>query len=96
MSDCGSCGPAGAGPFSEGLDLVEFVYNAHGGGVRNAPISNGGLPAKCRGCGADFVMKTFVSKCPKCGGVHAVSPPRSEDPAAVQFAGKGYKLPGDN
>ncbi|TAN60297.1 hypothetical protein EPN18_08885 [bacterium] len=93
MSDCGSCGPSGGGPFSEGLELVEFVSNAHGGGVKNAPIPNGGLQTKCQGCGAPFKMITFVSKCPKCGGVHAVSPPRAEDPNAVQFAGVGYKQP---
>jgi len=52
---CGSCGPAGGGPFSVGLELVEFVYNAHGGGVRNAPIPDGGLKAKCQGCGEAFV-----------------------------------------
>lgn len=95
MGDCGSCGPSGGGPFSEGVELVEFVYQAHGGAVRNAPIPDGGLSAKCQGCGAPFVLKTFVGKCPKCGGVHAVSPPRCDDPANIQFAGVGYKLPED-
>lgn len=93
MSDCGTCGPAGAGPFSEGRDLVEFVYRAHGGAVAVAPIPNGGMQTTCQGCGEKFVMKTFVSKCPKCGGVHAVSPPRAQDPDGVQFAGAGYTLP---
>jgi len=82
---CGSCGPAGGGPFSVGLE--------HGGGVRNAPIPDGGLKAKCQGCGEAFVLRTFVGKCPKCGGVHAVSPPRCDDPVNIQFAGVGYKLP---
>ena len=95
MGDCGSCAPGGAGPFSEGLELVEFVYNAHGGAVRNAPIPDGGLDTVCHGCGEKFIMQTFVSKCPKCGGVHAVSPPRCDDAANIQFAGKGYKLPED-
>ncbi len=93
MSDCGTCGPAGAGPFSEGRDLVEFVYRAHGGAVAVAPIPGGGIQTTCQGCGEKFVMKTFVSKCPKCGGVHAVSPPRAQDPNGVQFAGAGYTLP---
>lgn len=93
MGDCGSCGPEGAGPFSEGRDLVEFVAQAHDGAVRNAPIPTGGLQTKCQGCGAAFTMRTFVDKCPECGGVHAVSPPRCEDPGAVQFAGADYKLP---
>lgn len=92
MGDCGSCG-TGGGPYSEGLELVEFVCNAHGGGVKNMPLPNGGLETKCRGCGEKFVLATFVGKCPKCGGVHAVSPPRCEDPANIQFAGVGYKLP---
>ncbi|MBI5344890.1 MAG: hypothetical protein HZB83_06085, partial [Deltaproteobacteria bacterium] len=73
--------------------LVEFVSQAHGGAVANSPIPNGGLQAKCQGCGASFVLTTFVGKCPKCGGVHAVSPPRCEDPDNIQFAGKGYRLP---
>lgn len=92
MGDCGSCG-TGAGPYSEGKELVEFVSNAHGGGIRSMPIPNGGLEAKCQGCGEKFVLATFVGKCPKCGGVHAVSPPRCDDPANIQFAGVGFKLP---
>ena len=50
MGDCGSCG-SGAGPFAEGLELVEFVYNAHGGGLRDHPIPGGGLQTNCQGCG---------------------------------------------
>lgn len=92
MENCGSCG-TGAGPFSEGLELVEFVYKAHGGALRNASIPDGGLETKCQGCGNKFVLKTFVGTCPKCNGVHAVSPPRCDDPANIQFAGKGYTLP---
>ncbi|MBI5599333.1 MAG: hypothetical protein HY890_06285 [Deltaproteobacteria bacterium] len=92
MSECGTgCGD-GKGPFSEGRDLVEFVLQAHGGGVANAPVPNGGLQAKCQGCGEPFILKTFVGKCPKCGGVHAVSPPRCDDPANIQFAGKDFRL----
>ena len=94
MENCGSCGSGtGAGPFAEGLELVEFVYKAHGGALRNASIPDGGLETKCQGCGNKFVLKTFVGKCPKCNGVHAVSPPRCDDPANIQFAGKGYNLP---
>lgn len=93
MSDCGSCGPAGAGPFSDGRDLVEFVYRAHGGAIAVAPIPDGGIQTTCQGCGERFVLKTFVDKCPKCGGVHAVSPPRVQDTDGVQFAGVGYTLP---
>jgi hypothetical protein len=52
-----------------------------------------GLETECRGCGESFTLKTFVGKCPGCGGVHAVSPPRCEDQANIQFAGVGYKLP---
>jgi hypothetical protein len=83
MSECGSCSPGGAGPFSLGRELVEFVYNAHGGGLK----------ATCQGCGESFVLRTFVGKCPKCGGIHAVSPPRCNDAANIQFAGKGVTLP---
>ncbi len=89
---CNNCG-TGAGPFSEGRELVEFVYNAHGGTVRNQSIPNGGLETTCRGCGEPFTLETFVGKCPECGGVHAVSPPRCGDPANIQFAGAGYRLP---
>ncbi len=93
MGSCGSCGN-GAGPFAEGKELVEFVYNAHGGGIKDQSLP-GGLETKCQGCGETFTLKTFVGKCTKCGGVHAVSPPRCEDPANIQFAGVGYKLPED-
>jgi rRNA maturation protein Nop10 len=94
MGDCVSCGNgSGAGPFAEGKELVEFVYNAHGGGIKDQPIPDGGLETKCQGCGESFTLKTFVGKCPKCGGVHAVSPPRCHDPENIQFAGAGYKLP---
>lgn len=93
MSDCGSgCGDGGGGgPMSEGRELVEFVMQAHGGGVAVAELPGGGLDTKCQGCGEAFTMKTFVSKCPKCGGVHAVSPPRADDPANIQFAGADFK-----
>ena len=94
MGDCGSGGPSGGGPFSEGRELVEFVANAHGGGVANAPIPDGGLKTKCQGCGEPFVLTTFVGKCPKCARVPAVSPPRCDDAANIQFAGEGFKLPG--
>jgi hypothetical protein len=94
VGTCGSCSD-GPGPFSEGRELVEFVYNAHGGAIRDLPIPNGGLKTVCQGCNEPFVLKTFVGKCPKCGGVHAVSPPRCDDPANIQFAGVGYKLPED-
>jgi hypothetical protein len=92
MGDCGSCGE-GAGPFSEGKELVEFVYNAHGGGLRNQPIPNGGLKTTCQGCNAEFTLTTFVGQCPECGGVHAVSPPRCHDAANIQFAGQDFVLP---
>jgi hypothetical protein len=93
MSDCGSgCGDgSGAGPFSEGRELVEFVSQAHGGGIANSPIPNGGLTATCQGCKKEFEMVTFVQACPHCGGVHAVSPPQCNDPANIQYAGEDYK-----
>lgn len=92
MSGCGSCS-SGAGPFSEGRELVEFVYSAHEGAIKDMPVPEGGLETKCQGCGEPFTLKTFVDICPKCGGVHAVSPPRSDDQANIQFAGKDFKLP---
>ena len=92
MSDCGCGHTAGSGPFSEGRDLVEFVYNAHGGGLRDSPIPNGGIKTACQGCGNAFKLLTFVGKCPACAGVHAIAPPRSNDPAAVQFAGHNFQL----
>lgn len=94
MGECGSCS-SGAGPFAEGKDLVEFVYAAHNGAIKDMLLPNGGLETKCQGCGEVFTLKTFVGKCPKCSGVHAVSPPRCEDAANIQFAGVGYKLPED-
>ncbi|MGA7828583.1 MAG: hypothetical protein WCA04_13025 [Geobacteraceae bacterium] len=92
MGNCAGCGN-GAGPFAEGKELVEFVYNAHGGAIRNKPIASGSLRTVCQGCGAGFILETYVGTCPACGGVHAVSPPRSSDPDNIQFAGKSYQLP---
>ena len=64
MSDCDSCAtPGGAGPFSEGRELVEFVNAAHGGAIRNQPIPNGGgLRTNCRGCGKEFILETKKKK----------------------------------
>lgn len=83
---------SGAGPFASGRDLVEFVLAAHGGAVAGSPVPNGGLATTCQGCGAAFRLETFVQACPKCRGVHAVSPPRASDPAAIQFAGTDFVL----
>ena len=96
MSNC-ACGGghhAGAGgPFSEGRELVDFVARAHGGAKRNQPIPGGGLATNCQSCGAPFTLTTFVGSCPKCAGIHAVAPPRSDDAANIQFAGDAYQLP---
>jgi hypothetical protein len=92
MGDCAGCG-TGGGPFSEDRELVEFVYGAHGGTVKDQLIPNGGLNTNCQGCGAEFTLITFVGECPECAGVHAVSPPRCQDASNIQFAGKDYKLP---
>ena len=63
------------------------------GAIAVSSVPNGGLTAKCQGCGASFMLKTFVQACPECGGVHAVSPPRAYDPTAIQFAGEDFALP---
>ena len=73
--------------------MVEFVLAAHGGEVASAPLQNGGLETRCQGCGKEFVLKSHVQACPACGGVHAISPPRADDPGAIQFAGAQFKLP---
>ena len=52
MGECGSCGGGGGGPFSEGRELVEFVYGAHDGAIKDLPIAAGSLEAKCQGCGS--------------------------------------------
>jgi hypothetical protein len=92
MCDCGSGRTAEGGPFASGRELVEFVLSAHGGAIAVSPVPNGGLTATCQGCGAPFTLKTFVQACPKCGGIHAVSPPRAHDRAAIQFAGEDFVL----
>ena len=90
---CGGHGHGGGGPMAEGRELVEFVAQAHGGAMKNAPIPNGGFATKCQGCGADFTLETFVMACPKCQGVHAVAPPRADDAANIQYAGADFRLP---
>lgn len=89
MCDCGS-GRKEGGPYASGRELVEFVMGAHGGAVAVSRLPNGGLSVACQGCGAGFLLETFVQACPACGGVHAVSPPRANDPSAVQFAGRDF------
>ncbi len=91
MGNCGCGHPAGAGPFAEGRSLVEFVSRAHGGTLKNQSLPGGGLLTLCQGCGAPFTLGTFVACCPECGGVHAVSPPRCDDSANIQFAGVDYE-----
>jgi hypothetical protein len=93
MRDCGSVRSSGAGPLASGRDLVEFVLSAHGGSVASSSVPNGGLEATCQGCGASFLLETFVQACPVCHGVHAVSPLRAGDPAAIQFAGTDFVPP---
>lgn len=94
MKGCGCSNEAGGsgGPFSIGKELVEFVYHAHGGAVRNQPIARGPLNISCQGCAAFFTLATYVGKCPECGGVHAVAPmnPVEEN---VQYAGSDFTLP---
>ncbi|MDH3998620.1 MAG: hypothetical protein OET90_07250 [Desulfuromonadales bacterium] len=90
---CCSNNGGNTGPFAEGRELVEFVYHAHGGALRDQAIQGGGLSTSCQGCGAEFILATFVGQCQACGGVHAVSPPRSDSVENIQFAGKGYTLP---
>jgi len=95
MAGCacgGAHGHGGGGPFAEGRELVEFVAQAHGGSLRTRPIPNGGLQTWCQGCSTPFVLSTFVGSCPTCGGVHAVSPPRADDAANIQYAGEGFRL----
>ncbi len=89
MCDCGSSRTPGAGPFASGRALVEFVLKAHGGSIALSALPSG-LELDCQGCGKSFVLETFVQSCPACGGVHAVSPPRANDPAAIQFAGADF------
>jgi len=92
MCECGASRTPGVGPFSSGRELVEFVLNAHGGSIAKSALPVG-LEHNCQGCGKPFVLETFVQSCPLCGGVHAISPPRAGDPAAIQFAGSGFTLP---
>ncbi len=93
MGQCGCGGhAAGAGPFAEGRELVEFVSQAHGGSLRTRELPGDGLATNCQGCGVAFTLSTFVASCPACGGVHAISPPRCEDPANIQFAGADFRL----
>ncbi len=91
MSGCGCGGGSGAGPFSKGRELVEFVYNAHGGTIRDQFINRGAIETICQGCGAKFQLQTYVGACPSCGGIHAVAPmnPTAEN---IQFAGKNFSF----
>jgi hypothetical protein len=87
---CG-CG-SGAGPFSKGRDLVDFMYQAHGGAIRDQEILPGPIPTNCQGCGKPFFLHTYFGRCPSCGCVHAVAP-MSPTAEKIQFAGKEYHLP---
>lgn len=93
MSECGcGCTSSKGGPFSKGKELVEFVFHAHGGTVRDQKIMQGPIKTVCQGCNATFVLETYVGVCSECGGVHAVAPmsPTEEN---IQFAGRDYNLP---
>ncbi len=96
MSGCSSCGSADKygpqeGPFSTGRELVEFVYNAHGGAVRDKLIDGGGYETKCQECNAAFILTTFVGTCSECGAVHAIAPVH-KSAEHIQYAGKDFRL----
>ncbi len=93
MSECGcGCESGSGGPFSKGRELVEFVFQAHGGSVRDQKIMQGPIETVCQGCDTPFALETYLGKCPQCGGVHAVAPmsPIAEN---IQFAGVDFSLP---
>jgi hypothetical protein len=93
MSECGcGCSGGNGGPFSTGKELVEFVFHAHGGTVRDQEIQQGPIETVCQGCQTPFILGTYVGVCPECGGVHAVAPmcPTADK---IQFAGREYSLP---
>jgi len=93
MSGCGcGCSSSSGGPFSKGKELVEFVFHAHGGTVRDQKIQQGPIETICQGCKATFSLETYVGACLECGGVHAVAP-MSPTADKIQFAGTGYTLP---
>lgn len=93
MSGCGcGCSSSAGGPFSKGKDLVDFVFHAHGGAVRDQKIMQGPLEAVCQGCNSPFLLETYLGQCPSCGGVHAVAP-MSPTVDKIQYAGKDYRLP---
>lgn len=95
MSGCKSCGSTdhhgSGGPFSTGKELVEFVYNAHGGTIRDQLIGEGGYDTTCQGCNTSFTLTTYVGKCPECGGVHAIAPVHRSG-EHIQFAGKDFSI----
>ncbi len=93
MSGCGcGCSSNGGGPFSKGRDLVEFVFHAHDGMVRDQKIMQGPLATNCQACNTPFSLETYVGQCPQCGGVHAVAP-MSPTADKIQFAGNDFQLP---
>ncbi len=66
------------------------LYSLSVGRMKDQSIPGGGLETYCQGCGKRFVLKTYAGKCPECGGVHAVSPPRSINHENIRFSGVGY------
>lgn len=92
MSGCGcGCGSGSGGPYSKGRELVEFVCNAHGGGIRDRAIMSGPLAIVCQECHAPFQLETYVGVCPSCGGVHGVAPMLTSV-ENVQYAGRDFRL----
>ncbi len=45
---------------------------------------------KCSQCGNTFSMEQFLTQCPDCDMVYAVTPCHAFDPANVMAAGIGY------
>jgi hypothetical protein len=93
MGECPDCKfsrESGKGPFATGRELVEFVYQAHDGAIRDQPIAEGGLATTCQGCGTSFVMETYVCRCPECGGFHAIAPVHANSAEHIQYAGPDF------
>lgn len=75
-----------SGSFENGKQIADKVRQM-GFDQQQMPIA---FDLKCENCGTDFSMDFFLTSCPECRMVYAVTPCHAFDPANVMAAGQDY------
>ncbi|MCP5048044.1 MAG: hydrogenase maturation nickel metallochaperone HypA, partial [bacterium] len=75
-----------AGSFENGKQVVDKI-RMMGFNDQLMPMP---VEMKCEGCGKDFTMEQFETKCPECGMVYGVTPCHAYAAENIMPAGVNY------